>query len=305
MALLSSALLAIRKFALVLTLLLPMLVHADDALVRPGWRWRIWRTRANVGSTADSSNPKGERKLDEKFQPIAGNDTQFDAREWLRHLGVAVPDDGWAILDRASVTITLFAPNDAVDAAEKILGRDPKEGKVDFQIEVSLAECAVTSDVPLDGISYVDLRQAAGETWREREHITIHTPSGWRKVKERVTRKPPLIHPNARANDGSWVPMAAGDRGLQIDLEPVAGPAEVSDIDFNLTMAHRGPIGANGPVLDATLITTLTTWEDYPTVVAMWTVAPSKNAPELTRHVALVLQTHVIDSDATPKTPRK
>jgi hypothetical protein len=47
---------------------------------------------------------------------------------------------------------------------------------------------------------------------------------------------------------------------------------------------------------DATLQTTVTVWEDYPTVAAVWSVAPSQKTPTVPRHVALIVKIQVVDS---------
>jgi hypothetical protein len=256
---------ALLKIALLLALLVPALVSAEETLQRPGWSLRVWRTPSDL--------------LGGKAQPLPGSDGQFDAVEFLRAVGATIPEGARAIFDKTSMTLLLFAPDEAVELVETLLGTGRDDEPCDLLFEVSLVECALPRGLSPVGMSYEDLRKGAGASWRERERVAT------------------------RANTGQTFLVERG-RDFAVELEPILGPDGVT-FEITLDAQHRGPLSAEGRKFNAHVRTSLKVPDGEPAVAKTWSVGSAKKGPALQRWVALIVRPRWVNSGGWPKKPLK
>jgi len=280
---------------LVFSSVAPLMAGEDKDILPPGWKITTMQMPGFV-FLGPEAVANGAVRIDH----ARGGSIRYDVREPLSKVAeVDFPPGAIAIYDERAFTLIVVAPEEIAQRTETFANFCGGGGPTQVRVVATLAEfetdrLSKTRDVPYDR-----LRSIAGNTWREVEQLTITSKSGQRAVaRQRYGDEPREKRPPQEL--GEWTPpLAPGESGAAIEVEPVIGP-DGQTVDLNVVWHRRFGQGADAEQLEATTSTVVTS--GVPAVVSLWPAGgkgrPPANRP--IRSLALVLRAEILNAEGVP-----
>jgi hypothetical protein len=239
------------------------------------------------------------RKITPIKSPSGAESGRYDLREGLiEATGIEFPEGALAVYDEAGSTLAMLAPDELITLVE-MLGAPG--GVVDYQVRVTaaLAEFEIERPDKVRQLPYSRLRSVAGNSWRETEELTITSRSGQRAVaRQRYGGEPRKERPPQEL--GNWTPpLAAGEAGVAIAVEPVVG-ADGRTIDLNCEWHRRLGKGENSEQFETT--STVKVVSGGTVVAAVWPAFGEGGAIKKgrVRSLALILRADILNTNGVP-----
>ncbi len=273
-----------------------------------GWRVFVSGMHPALFEMMQPANgDKGEFRKGVSLLPAAKGrpkgSREFDIREFLQFAGVEFPPGSSAVYYETSHGIVVVAPAKTVEILESVIA--PMHPLSDFypvpalRVEAKLVEFRVPRSLKVEQLEFSALENAAGDSWKEIQHINVVTQSGQRGYIISRTRG------NAEAEEArgtSEAPnLANGEIGHVFEVEPVLR-ADAMHVDVNWRFVCQRRIGEKTARLEGASMQDL--HDDATAIVALWPKEQLGKAPEDGSQdvdgVALLLQVIRVDSKGAP-----
>ncbi len=278
-----------------LLMMLAMISHALCEKPKPeaakeSPKMEIFCVRVPPGfvSAADPSQPDGKRKPWKGFKSKSSlyysEGVQYDATDFLKSQGIDFPPGSDAVYDEGAGILIVRNTREALDLVDTLLTSCgfPPVGNV--VVEIAAYECG--KEISADGWpTYAKFKSLPPEQVKLLDSISGLTRGGHRTVIRHLTRQKPkagtATPAPAKSSDGESDAFSDNEAGIIYEIEPTVGPDNMT-IDASYRFLMRLP---GGSWSDFEAVGDFTCWEDYPTVLQVY------SAPGDTNKVLIVIGT--------------
>lgn len=270
---------------------------------------RAFRLPAEMFSRPDISNVVGDRKENEgvKLLPSLPDELpghrRFDVREYLTSLVGEISAEGEATFFEGAGALVVRASEEQMQLVEAAIG-SPCCGPVPF-VHVAFSLVQFTLKVPLDdsaSLSYANLRQAAGDTWKvidrqfltTRSGIAVRHSSGIGNGESAFVSVPASGKAAGSTNHAKPREFAEMESGTRLEAEPVIGPDSLT-VEVDLDYRHRSKANTSEAAYEHALTTSVSAWDGYPVVLQLVENGKGEQANAPHAYRALILKVQIVN----------
>lgn len=280
--------------------------YGDEKPVRPSLipeGWRMFFAKVPPGFITRITESKlAELPIDSfrvQDSTIPGTGRLFDIREWLRELGLKLPEKSIAAFQTNPPALIALAPADDIDLLETLVTPTCGGPPIMVRLTSSLVEMTVPPHAKTKTLSYRRLRSLAGSSWKELEQIQVSTKSGQRAIARKIQGKVEAQDPESPTPEESKPLLAKGETGAAIEVDPVIGP-DGRTVDLSFHWARR--VTRSTTPDDLEILTSTTVEDGTSVIVGQWPaeLGANQGTSKRIRILALIVTAELLNTEGVP-----